>query len=1049
MGLSGKEIAALDSCEGLPLWARLKRDTSRSTNASSTLGNYRFERWKSQLLDSSGELIKKRCALGASDYESALSALQAEERREWGEPVSPAIALEDRSQGAPAAPSDPPFADILYPIADRALHAFKRSLREDVRSVAADQVFRELSLALLRELSAVSHHALYEEFALFRRLNCGCGDALLFRGTRSDSTHIYDAFRKSVCSGGGAAFYREYPVLRRLVPLILRRWSENAREILEAFHRDRQEIDTLNGSTSPSSIASIGLGLSDPHHGRKTVAIITLTSGGRVVFKPRPISSEVAFMGILAFLNQQAGHQLFRTMRVLARPSYGWCEYVAHSAVKSDDEARLLYRRTGALLAVLYAFRTTDCHAENLMTVDGYPMMIDLETLMHPDYDLMFEGGSEGFAPSPLYQSVVRIGLLPWIPMGSGDIDLSALGFNGEAVPSSEARYENLGTDTMQLVSTPLPLRMAGLQPPFPRQLDRGAIVECLQEGFLEGYELVRAARDEFLLNHALVSLMRTCETRFVPRNTHAYGWLYQRGLDAHALRSGVDRSLEFEALFRAAMKGPSANKWYALAEAERCALEDLDIPRFTVTCGSRDLRVGVDIVLKDAFDSSPWDRTLQQLTSLSHDDMRSQLAIIGFTFAQTPRGWAVEPSRRVGRTSREISRDEVVEKVRNIGEQVWNARTYNRKQPSSWLVLQPIVGTSEHRLAPAGSALYQGSVGIALFFAALHAATGCSVSKSRCYEALRLVISTYERGVIHHGEQFDLGDGIGGVAYGLYRIGSLLGDYELRARAARLLATVAHGTLQNNDKVDLLGGTAGFMLAAEVVNREFSSPDLQRAIQACVKQILALQLLESGEGSGWITFEGQALPGFAHGSAGITYALGRVAQGIHDAQYCGAGERGFKHQYGLYSESLRNWHELRTTNQGKALPASWCHGAVGIGLGTSGLDRMHPELCATTRERAFATIADSLQHPLTFDSACCGVAAILEFGLVAHEIPGMPAVAAQVLTHLCDSHTHRCVINRDSKALAVGLFNGISGIGYQLLRHCFPDRIPSILLFD
>ena len=1042
-----------NSCvDAFPLWNRFGyADASNPTSRSREAREYRCEVWRARLKDSSGGLIERRCALGGYDYATVQEELERTPSPDANGDlhIPPSLTLEDAPLKEQSFRADAlPFWQILYPIAARAVRSLTGSLSADLQACITESAWNDLQTALLSELCRTSHHALSEEFELFKRLGVMAQKAMLSRLTKSKSAEVYEAFRSSVSERGGFTFYRTYPVLLRLLGNVVECWTENTRRLLEAFARDQREISKLLNNPGCGAISSIELGKSDPHHGRQSVAIISVEGGGRIVFKPRPIGSEIAFMKVLSFMNRHSGQSLYRTMKAIPRSSYGWCEFVEHAPPKTIEEAREYYRRTGLLLAVLYALRTTDCHFENLLAVDGYPMMIDLETLMHPNYELMEIEPSMHPHGTALYESVARVGILPSVPLTPDDFDSSALGFDPDGRTSRSVGYDNADKSGMKFGTTQ-PAYTTGPWRRSGEPLDREALTRCIQEGFQEGYVLVLEVRDALLTDLELLCAVKETECRFVPRNTRTYAWLYERSLDAAALRSGIDRSLEFEALFRGAAISSSPDKWYALAEAERQALEELDIPRFTVACDGKDLLVGEHVVIKDALRESAWNLAVKHLRSLSLEDLRSQLNVISLSFAQSQRGWPIEPSRRVSLSLREISSTEVVNTAEKIGEKIWQARMHRTDAPVSWLTLEPIIGTGEHRLTPAGFSLYQGTVGIALYFAALHVVTGSLASKERCYDALQEVLSACDRNRLTKTTRFDLGDGLLGIAYGLYRIGSLLNDGKLRAKAADLLIAISDETLRDSEKLDVLGGVAGFLLVGEVMSRDLTLSDIHRKMQLSMERIVTLQQDDKEHGAGWITSDGQALPGFAHGSSGITYALARATRVIGDGGYTNTIRRGIQHQYYLYREHVQNWEELRATHQGKPLPASWCHGAVGIALAMAGLEDIDPRRCSDTLEYGRIAIANSFENEPASDCVCCGVAGVLEFAHVAQGHPHVRSLKERALKYLCEVDSYRCLTNRDSQAVMVGLFNGITGIGYQLLRSQFPEKIPSILLFD
>src|SRR5206468_11591777 len=98
----------------------------------------------------------------------------------------------------------------------------------------------------------------------------------------------------------------------------------------------------------------------------------------------------------------------------------------------------------------------------------------------------------------------------------------------------------------------------------------------------------------------------------------------------------------------------------------------------------------------------------------------------------------------------------------------------------------------------------------------------------------------------------------------------------------------------------------------------------------------------EYPSGCGWIRPEMApvALAGFAHGVAGIAWALHKlsVATGIHTFAACAASA--LEYERTLFSDAVENWHDARDSGRPSNGPdtaakfsTAWCHGAAGIGL--------------------------------------------------------------------------------------------------------------------
>ncbi|MEO1083615.1 MAG: lanthionine synthetase LanC family protein, partial [Acidobacteriota bacterium] len=201
-------------------------------------------------------------------------------------------------------------------------------------------------------------------------------------------------------------------------------------------------------------------------------------------------------------------------------------------------------------------------------------------------------------------------------------------------------------------------------------------------------------------------------------------------------------------------------------------------------------------------------------------------------------------------------------------------------------------------------------------------------------------------------------------------------------------------------------------------------------------------------------------LAGFAHGAAGIAWALARLAAVTGDDRFHGAANGGLEYERHLYSPAQQNWPDLRhdRLQDGEwSYFHAWCHGAPGIGLarldlldrwGGDRLDRAGriAEIRAAARSTLEAGFGDN--HCL-----CHGDLGNLE--LIHRAADALDdadlrdagdRLARWLLTGLEAGGLH-CGVT--SRAELPGLMTGIAGVGYGLLRLAAPDDVPSVLLLE
>src|SRR5436305_2153016 len=148
-------------------------------------------------------------------------------------------------------------------------------------------------------------------------------------------------------------------------------------------------------------------------------------------------------------------------------------------------------------------------------------------------------------------------------------------------------------------------------------------------------------------------------------------------------------------------------------------------------------------------------------------------------------------------------------------------------------------------------------------------------------------------------------------------------------------------------------------------------------------------------------------------------------------------------------------WPDLRHSAGEKTaeVPCGWCHGAAGIGLARIGcLDLLDDAEFAGEIEAALAITRAA--RPLVRDHLCCGNLGRTDFLLTAGlrlSRPGLTALAREQATSaLVRAHARGGFLwLGGDDSINPGLFQGIAGIGYQLLRLAEPAVIPSVLLWS
>ncbi len=201
--------------------------------------------------------------------------------------------------------------------------------------------------------------------------------------------------------------YNEFPLLEHLCETLVCHWVEAAVEFLDRFWADREMLPAWFGEASASQpLETVEPALSDPHHCGRTVARMHFSNGTTLIYKPRSLAPENHFRDLLDFVNGLGCPRPLYSARSADRGAFGWMEDVVMRPCKTWVEVESFYWRAGALLGLVFLAGGVDMHRENLIAAGEYPVLIDLETLMHPQ-------NGEGMEDHPNAHSLLRTGFLP------------------------------------------------------------------------------------------------------------------------------------------------------------------------------------------------------------------------------------------------------------------------------------------------------------------------------------------------------------------------------------------------------------------------------------------------------------------------------------------------------------------------------------------------------------------------------------------------------------------------------------------------------------
>uniref|UniRef100_UPI0028EE1224 type 2 lanthipeptide synthetase LanM family protein n=1 Tax=uncultured Cellulomonas sp. TaxID=189682 RepID=UPI0028EE1224 len=743
-------------------------------------------------------------ALSDGDVEDVLSRPAAATQPLDASPSTPGVA-ED---------AELPFGEWLFSVVAAPVADFDRALAR--ASIVADPSL------VRREVVAALHSLLFNEAVrtLVAELHATRDRGELRGGT---SEERYDDFlarlrdpqvRSDLAARHGRLLGRLQTKASQLLGYVI--------EVLDATTRESAALSALFPEIGPSpSVHRLVVGRGDSHRGGRTVAMVELVGGHTLVYKPRDLRIDLAFQRLLAAVDGELGLGL-RTLRVHATPSGGWSEFVRRGELAPAD-ADAYYRDIGRLTAVLHLIDGRDVHFENVVCDGRNPVVVDLETLLHPRLSRAAEhgdGSATQRATDLLAESVCAIGILPSVVAheeltGEPALNVGAVGYvPGAVAPFRSFVLRNRGRDDLRIEFSFQSVDEEAGVPALPRAPGVAESASAqVQAGFVEVYDW--ALRRRSTLRALVAELFGDVVVRYIHNPTFFYAQLLRMATHPSFQGDGPQARI---VLHRVGLRRPETDP--RVTRAELTDLLDGDVPYFVASASSRSLTTSTGLQIEDCLEACPLDGVLAKIDAASAEDRDRQVALVAMSFMSkydtsgdatgtrlAPRGASARPGP--GRA---------VAAATEIGEHL--ARTMIRSTeprfPSTWV--GPLVTSSDAQFWQPGNLgydLYGGITGIALFLGQLAQVTGRGDLAGAARSVVEPLADQLDLDVWRE-TGFPCGafGGLAGVAYVVARVGTALDDPDLVAAGVRGMGAV--GSLVDADnQLELVAGSTGAIAVA------------------------------------------------------------------------------------------------------------------------------------------------------------------------------------------------------------------------------------------
>src|SRR5580693_1184869 len=977
-------------------------------------------------------------------------------------------ALQDASANAAPLPgpgnADPcAFEQLFTPLVAQADTRLWSGLDAQVSDNLNEAARASLRLALLRELSSLGTAALYERFAKARNAGSQQHDAA--GPAQHNGTARYDRFVAEMQAGGWRRLFEDKPVLLRLLATVTRQWIETSREMVLHLDADLAVIrrDILH-SANTGRVAGFEGNLSDPHNEGRSVRIVSFEDGARVVYKPKDLRPDAAWHALVERLNGAQAPLELKAVRAIARDGYGWTEFIDHAACADEADFARFFRRAGGWLALFHCFAATDMHQENMIACGDHPVPIDLEMILQAGAEERSAEAPEDFAFAAAAEivsnSVTSVGLLPAYGRSPENIVFAVGGMTADWNARTEVTWDKINSDAMRPAKSNLAARTS---PNLPHVDGRNARFGDYVDDFVAGFEQYAKFLSRYGRGAGRVDLFEGfagVPVRNVVRATRFYYMLLQRLRNHKTMDDGVVWSAQADFIARLSDWQSDNNPLWPLQQAERAALVVLNVPHFVSPSDGHDISDANGHSVHVALPSG-LDRARLRFENFDEREIAWQIEVVRENTNSIPRS-AKPKAAELQEISQQDSasaptKETFIAEADRIAADL--AHYAIRRGPSvAWIGLDWLGDSEFSQLVCLGPDLYNGICGIGVFLAAHAAVRGNKASAELAYAGLAQLRKNLEsRNAARMARSLGVGGavGLGSIVYALAVMAKCLQDDGLLADAWQAAELFTDDLIAADKQLDVVSGSAGAILGLLRLYRDTRSDDALRRAVKFGEHLLGQPRLGPdgqrtwvGQGSG-----SRGLNGMSHGAAGFAYALASLAQATGRAEFAQAAAECIAFENSSYDAQRHNWPDLREAG-GLLWPCQWCHGAPGIGLAriaTSRLGGMDDARLKTDIQNAVEGATQG--RPTAVDTLCCGALGGVEFFCEAGSALGrddLRALAGERLTAVLQTAAaagdYRW--NSGQGRFNLGLFRGLAGVGYTLLRRV-DGALPNVLIWQ
>lgn len=860
--------------------------------------------------------------------------------------------------------------------------------------------------------------------------------------------------------------FKKYKSLEQRITILINNLSEYILFFLEKLINDKDNlIENFNISFE---IEDIILYQGDFHKNGKFVIRIEFSSNKVLFFKPRDSYNELFFKNIISFFESKT-YIYIDFPNILSYDEYSWMSKLAYSNdFINNKEVKQYYENLGKLICVFHMLGTSDIIPDNLIITNNKIGLFDLEILTTKS--LLKKNKSIRWKFS---ESVKRIGAIPeWMV---ADIDLNSVvlsslffclntqfvksyvwdknefKFNIKDIPFSvneDMHIPKINNEFIELNSEFLPFLIKGFCIQYDYILKNK---ESIKNIILQNFPLLRKLR---VLFHATNIYSQVRTESLVPESYKEDKHIYEiiKEFVSHFYTDGYNVDKEI------------------LCQSIHNQLVSFDIPYFYFNLSNKKLMDGHEKTLSD-WDFSPLDTIINRIDNFSEDDLNLQLRIINLScsfafdyFNNTIENSSIDKLPIVNKQRKDISKERYLEAAIKVGDYlIKNAIT--EKNEINW-VSKVRETNGLYSISLLNYDLYDGLSGICLFYIQLYRITKKYKYKKtfeKIYNELKLTIQNQQNSNYYYNLPKEIEENypISPYTFPTSFIYLTLQDEDLKTKEnwiiiGSIIDNLSTLTTKTNQNDYLLGkfGLLDFLISTK---KDFPAALLDKA--ESLIHILKKEIFKSAEHKEdqmyWPMYDGNKTKesgGFAHGSSSTSYVLSKLSKS--NKKILESSILSLNHDRSFFNTEIRGWIDNREESNTYNDPVSWCHGSSGIILGRLLMEEFYTDSSFINEyEIAKKNIIEKGLH--ANECVCHGSLGNMEI-LFALSTRVEDIDTKNNIVHYLNILSEKIIDNIsvirngvEGDTEILGLFTGLTGTAYQLLRFYDWENTPSILCLE